>query len=110
MDEISPFAKTNIVELKDGKINEFTIDPKNLGINTSNRDNLKGKNAEYNSEKIIEIYKGTKNEFSQSVALNVAAGLIVSGKENDFKTAFAKATQHLSSGNAYNQLIKLQSA
>jgi len=110
MDEISPFAKTNIVELKDGKINEFTIDPKNLGINTSNRDNLKGKNAEYNSKKIIEIYKGTKNEFSQSVALNVAAGLIVSGKENDFKTAFAKATQHLSSGNVYNQLVKLQSA
>ena len=33
MDEISPFAKTNIVELKDGKINEFTIDPKDLGIN-----------------------------------------------------------------------------
>ena len=28
MDEISPFAKTNVVELKDGKINEFTIDPK----------------------------------------------------------------------------------
>jgi anthranilate phosphoribosyltransferase len=110
MDEISPFAKTNIVELKDGKINEFTIDPKNLEINSSNRDNLKGKNAEYNSEKIIEIFKGTENEFSQSVALNVAAGLIVSGKENDFKTAFDKATQHLSSGDVYNQLVKLQSA
>ena len=33
MDEISPFAKTNVVELKDKKINEFTIDPKELGIN-----------------------------------------------------------------------------
>ena len=32
MDEISPFAKTNIVELKDKNINEFTIDPKELGI------------------------------------------------------------------------------
>ena len=79
MDEISPFAKTNIVELKDGKINEFTIDPKELGLNSGNKENLKGKNAEYNSEKIIEIYKGTSNEFSQSVALNAAAGLIVAG-------------------------------
>ena len=47
--------------------------------------NLKGKNAEYNAQKIIDIYKGASNEFSQSVALNVAAGLIVSGKENNFK-------------------------
>ncbi|MDA9625046.1 anthranilate phosphoribosyltransferase [Candidatus Pelagibacter bacterium] len=109
MDEISPFAKTNITELKNGKINEFTIDPKDLGINPGNKENLKGKNAEYNAEKIIEIYKGKLNEFSQSVALNVAAGLIVSGKENDYKTAFDKATQHLSSGNVYQHLIKLQS-
>jgi len=101
MDEISPFAKTNVVELKDGKINEFTINPKDLGINEGNKENLKGKNAEYNAEKIIDIYKGTSNEFSQSVALNAAAGLIVSGKENDFKNAFNKATKHLSSGKVF---------
>ncbi len=110
MDEISPFAKTNIVELKYGNINEFTIDPKTLGINYGNKDNLKGKNAEYNAEKIIEIYKGKSNEFSQSVALNVAAGLIVSGKESNFKKAFDKATKHLSSGNVFQHLSKIQSA
>ena len=110
MDEISPFAKTRIVELKDGQINEFTIDPKDLGIASGNKDNLKGKNAEYNAEKILEIYKGTSNEFSQSVALNVAAGLIVSGKENDFKNAFIKATKYLSSGNVFQYLTKIQSA
>jgi anthranilate phosphoribosyltransferase len=109
MDEISPFAKTNIVELKDGKINEFIIYPKDLGINSGNKDNLKGKNAEYNAEKIVEIYKGKLNEFSQSVALNVAAGLVVSGKENDFKTAFDKASKHLASGSVFQHLSKLQS-
>ena len=109
MDEISPFSKTNIVELKNGKINEFIIDPKDLKINSKNKDNLKGKNAEYNAEKIIEIYKGKSNEFSQSVALNVAAGLIVSGKEKDFNIAFDKATQQLDSGYVYQHLLKLQS-
>ena len=110
MDEISPFAKTNIVELKDGKINKFTIDPKDLGINSGDSNNLKGENAEYNAKKIIEIYKGKTNEFSQSVALNVAAGLIVSGKENDYKSAFNKATKHLNSGSAFLHLTKIQSA
>ncbi len=108
MDEISPFAKTNVVELKNGIINEFKIDPEMLGIKVSNRENLKGKNAKYNSEKIIEICKGKLSEFSQSVALNVAAGLIVADKENDFKEAFSNASKHLQSGKVYEHLIKLQ--
>jgi len=109
MDEISPFARTNVVELKDRKINEFIIDPKELGINSGNKENLKGRNAEYNSEKIIDIYKGTSNEFSQSVALNAAAGLIVAGKENNFKNAFKKTSEHLNSGKVFEHLKKLQS-
>ena len=110
MDEISPFAKTNIVELKDKDINEFTINPKELGITLNNTNNLKGKNALYNSMKIKEIYKGEINEFSVAVALNVAAGLIVSGKEYDFIDAFNKATKHLNSGKVYDHLIKIQSS
>ncbi len=109
MDEISPFANTTVVELKGSNISEFTIDPKKLGIKSTNRNNLRGKNAAYNSLKIIEIFKGKENEFSQSVALNAAAGLIVSGKENDFQEAFKKATKHLNSGNVLNHLLKIQS-
>ena len=109
MDEISPFAKTNVVELKDKNLNEFTINPKELGITLNNRNNLKGKSALYNSTKIIEIFKGEINEFSIAVALNVAAGLIVSGKENIFIDAFNKATIHLKSGNVFHHLIKIQS-
>ena len=109
MDEISPFEKTNVVELKGNSIKQFSIDPKSLGLNSTNKENLKGKNAEYNSEKIIEIYQGKNNEFSQAVALNVAAGLIVSGKENDFKTSFKNATEHLNSGKVFQHLTKIQS-
>ena len=109
MDEISPFAKTNVVELKDGSIKEFIINPKDFGIISDNKENLKGKNAEYNAKKIVEIYKGKNNEFSQSVALNVAAGLIVAGKENDLKSAYDKSITHLSSGNVFHHLMKIQS-
>ena len=109
MDEISPFAKTSVVELKDKNINEFTIDPKELGINLNNKNNLVGKNATYNSLKIIEIFKGIDNEFAQAVALNVAAGLIVSGKAYDFGDAFNKAIKHLNSGKVFEHLTKLQS-
>ena len=32
LDEISPYAKTNVVQLKNGKISEIIIDPKELNI------------------------------------------------------------------------------
>ena len=41
MDEISPFKKTFVVELKDKNIKSFTIDPKELGIDLNNRENIK---------------------------------------------------------------------
>ncbi len=108
MDEISPFAKTNVVELNNNIITEFIIDPKNIGVEGTNKNNLKGKNALYNSKKIIEIYKGISNEFSEAVSLNVAAGLIVSSKEFDFKEAFVKAKKHLKSGKVFQHLSKIQ--
>ena len=109
MDEISPFAKTKIVELQNNNIIEFMIDPKELGINSSNKNNLKGKNAAYNSQKIIQIFKGNTNEFSQAVSLNAAAGLIVSGKEVDYKDAYKKIVNHLKSGEVFKYLLKIQS-
>ena len=109
MDEISPFAKTNVVELNGNNLTEFRIDPRELGINVKNLDNLKGKNAKYNASKIIEIYKGKINEFSYAVALNVAAGLIVSGEELDFKNAYNKAIEHLKSGNVFQHFDKIRS-
>ena len=33
LDEISPYAKTNIIQIKDNKISEILIDPKDLNIN-----------------------------------------------------------------------------
>ena len=108
MDEISPYANTKIVELNNNDISEFQINPKDLGISSNNKNDIIGKNATYNAQKIIEIYKGISNDFSVSVALNVAAGLIVSGKELDFKDAFLKASKHLKSGNVFHYLSKLQ--
>ncbi|MDA1197562.1 MAG: anthranilate phosphoribosyltransferase [Proteobacteria bacterium] len=109
MDEISPFAKTKIVELNNGKIKSYLINPTDLNLTYKNKENLKGKNAEYNAQKVIDIFKGELNEFSDSVALNAAAGLIISNKEKNFKKAFDFSKQHLKSGKVYKHLQKIQS-
>ena len=108
MDEISPFAKTKIIELNNGKIKKFIIDPNEFNMVNTNKESLKGKNAEYNAQKIIDIYKGEDNEFSNAVSLNVAAGLIITGREKEFKNSYNLAKQHLKSGKVFHHLKKIQ--
>ncbi len=108
MDEISPFETTNIVELKDNKIIEFEIDPKNIGVKFTNPDNLKGQDADYNANKIIDIFSGSENEFSEAVCLNSAAALIVCNKYNKFEEAYEFSKKHLLTGKALTHLKKIQ--
>ena len=84
LDEISPYAKTNVIQLKDGQISEIQIDPNSLDINADNFQNLLGDDAKFNAEKMIEIFKGKDNDFSKAVCLNAAAGLIVAEKFFEF--------------------------
>ena len=108
MDEISPFSITNIIELKDNEINEIKIDPKKIGVKFNNFDNLKGKDADYNATKIIDIFSGSKNEFSEAVCLNSAAALIISGKFNKFEDAYEFSKNHMETDKALTHLKKIQ--
>jgi len=108
LDEISPYAKTNIVQLKDNKISELTIDPKKLNINADKFDNLLGDNAKFNANKMIGIFKGEDNDFSKAVCLNAAAGLIVAEKHSKFIDAYKESRKHILTGKTYEHLIKLQ--
>ena len=85
------------------------IDPVSLGISLKNQENLKGKDALYNSKRIIEIFEGKVDEFSEAVSLNAAAGLVISNKSQDFKNAFDNVRKHLKSGQVKNFLEKIRS-
>ena len=108
LDEISPYAKTNVVQLKDNKISEITIDPNELYINADKFDNLLGNDAKFNAAKMIDIFKGEDNDFSKAVCLNAAAGLIVAEKHSEFKNAYEDARKHILSEKTYESLKRIQ--
>ena len=110
LDEISPYEKTNVVQLKYGKISEIIIDPKELNINANKFEDLLGDDAQFNANKIINIFKGDDNDFSKAVCLNAAAGLIVTEKNLIFKDAYVTARSHILSGKAYENLTNIQNA
>jgi len=108
LDEISPYAKTNVTQLKDGKISEFLIDPSSLNINADKFENLIGDDASFNSNKMIEIFKGKDNDFSKAVCLNAAAGLMVNEKFIEFLDAYNFSRKFILSGKPYLHLEKIQ--
>ena len=108
LDEISPYAKTNVIQLKDGKISEIIIDPITLNINAEKFENLIGDDANFNADKMIEIFKGKDNDFSKAVCLNAAAGLMVSEKFTDFLDAYNYSRKFILSGKPFSHLKKIQ--
>ena len=108
LDEISPYAKTNVVQLKNGKVSEITIDPKELNIGANKFDDLLGDDAKFNANKMIDIFQGKDNDFSKAVCLNAASGLIVTEKNSKFKDAYDSARSHILSGKAFENLKNIQ--
>ena len=108
LDEISPYAKTNVIQLKDNKISEITIDPKELNVNAEKFDNLVGNDAKFNANKMIDIFNGEDNDFSKAVCLNAAAGLIVNGTHQNFADAYNNAREHVLSNKVIKHLEKIQ--
>ena len=108
LDEISPYEKTNVIQLKNGEISEIVINPNELNINADKFENLLGDDAKFNANKMIDIFKGEDNDFSKAVCLNAAAGLIVMGRHLNFKDSYDDARNFILSGKTYNHLKLLQ--
>ena len=108
LDEISPYEKTNVIQLKNKVITEITIDPIQLNINAEKFENLIGKDAQFNASKMIDIFKGEDNDFSKAVCLNAAAGLIVMEKTSNFNDSYKVTRDFILSGKTLNYLKSIQ--
>ncbi len=110
LDEISPYAKTNVIQLKNNIISEIVIDPQELNINADRFENLVGDDAKFNANKTLEIFKGEDNDFSKAVCLNAAAGLIVNETYGEFIEAYKNAREHILSNKVIKYLETIQNA
>ena len=110
LDEISPYAKTNVIQLKDNIISEIVIDPNKLNVNADKFENIVGADAKFNANKMIEIFKGEDNDFSKAVCLNAAAGLIVNETHEEFSEAYKNAREHILSNEVIKHLETIQNA
>lgn len=108
LDEISTMGPTKILQLKDGKISDGTIDPADLGFTVVDFENLKGGDAQANAKIVKGILSGAgAGPKKDIVVLNAAAAIIVADLADDFKNAVKLADTSISSGSAGAALEKL---
>lgn len=107
MDEISIAAPTQVAELKDGVITEYTIHPEDFDLQRSSLDDIKVETAADSLAMIQWLLDGKEGAAADIVALNAGAAVYVSGNADSFSAGVAKAKEVLASGAAKRKLVEL---
>ena len=107
MDEISLAVPTQVAELKEGKIESYTITPEDMGIERQALDSLIVDDVSQSLEMICGVLQDRPGPARDIVVLNSAAALYVAGLAEDLPTAAKLASMTIASGDASNKLAEL---
>jgi anthranilate phosphoribosyltransferase len=111
MDEISPFADTQVVEIHDGAVSTWTIDPTRYGFGGGTPEDVRGGSPAENAATVLAVLRGEGNQASMAaVVLNAAAALYVGGTARTFDEAVDAARAALASGLGLRSLDRLRKA
>jgi len=108
LDEVSLSGKTKVARFKDGKVENFQIEPEDFGIWRSDIDSIRGGNKEENAAITLSVLHGEKGPKRDIILMNSAVALIAAGKSTDFKTAFSMAAASIDSGMALKKLEEVR--
>jgi len=107
-DELTTTGKNYIVEIKNNKIKEFEINPKEIGLEKSKKEDLIGGDCKENAKIILQILKkelsGPKKEI---VLLNVGSALYINRKTENIQNGIKIANEAIETGKALNKLEDL---
>lgn len=109
LDEISLSGSTQVVELINGKIKEYSFKPEDVGLSCRPVSELRGGDAKLNTKIILGILNGEKNAAREVTLLNASGALMVAGLANDFAEGIELARKAVDSGAAlgkYQRLLK----
>lgn len=111
MDEVSPCGRTRVWEVRDGRVEEWKIDPTEHGLGSDDLPSLAGGEPAENAERIERLLAGEAVPAIRcAVLLNAAAALYVSGRGWTLGEATRRATEALDSGSAAEVLERLRHA
>jgi anthranilate phosphoribosyltransferase len=107
LDEISLAGETLVAEVKDGRVQRYTITPEDFGIARAPIESLRGGAAAENASIIRHILAGEIGARRDVVVANAGAALVAAGVAPGFREGATLAADALSSGAAGKKLASL---
>lgn len=107
LDELTMSAPTDVVEVHDGKLTKYILDPRDYGFELSDKTELVGGTPQENAEITRAILDGQTGPKFDVVLLNAGAALHVAHPEMSIKEGIELARQTIKSGAAKNKLNEL---
>jgi len=110
LDELSTTGENRAIELKAGRITEWTIGPETIGVPRARVADLLGGDAAVNASIAKGVLGGGRGPHRDIVLLNAAIALVAADAAKDPKEGAQKAAQAIDSGAARNKLDQLAAA
>jgi anthranilate phosphoribosyltransferase len=111
MDEISPVGATTVLEVQQGVLTPWTIDPAMFGVRDVLLEDLAGGNPAENATLIHTVLRNDGPPAARAaVMLNAAAAYYVSGRAISYATAVDAARAALQAGVGADALLRLRNA
>jgi anthranilate phosphoribosyltransferase len=107
IDELSPAGPSLVVEVADGDVREWQLDPRELGFARSDPADLRGGTPAENAEAIRRVLAGERGGGRDAVVLNAAGALVAAGVVDDLAAGVGAAAQAVDSGDAGVTLERL---
>jgi anthranilate phosphoribosyltransferase len=107
LDELTVSTTSAVVELRDGEVREYQVDPKELGITPAPTEALVGGDPATNAELARRVLAGDAGPHRDVVCLNAAAGLVVAGMADDLAAGLQAAQAAIDGGGAAAALDRL---
>ena len=111
MDEITLTGGTTISEIKDGRVNTFTVTPEQFGFKRCGLDELQGGDGTVNAGITKDILSGKEKGAKRDIVLlNAGATLYVGGMADSIQAVIRLAQETIDSGKALKTLEALVNA
>jgi anthranilate phosphoribosyltransferase len=107
LDEITISGLSNVAELKDGQVKEYTVTPEEFGLQSAPLDTIRVANAAEAKALLLGVLDNTTGPARDIVLLNAGAAIYVSGLADTLAHGVKKAAEIVSSGAAKNKLQQL---
>jgi anthranilate phosphoribosyltransferase len=107
LDEITISGPTNIAELKDGQVNEYTVTPEQFGLKSAPLDSIRVATVDEAKAMLLGVLDNKPGAARDIVQLNAGAAIYVSGLTATLADGIKKAAETIASGAAKQKLAQL---